>query len=46
MKREYHKWRSKYIKKEIELLVFGHAGAPVLFFQHVPRGFTITKTGK
>ncbi len=32
MKREYHRWFSKHLNKEIELLVFGHAGAPVLFF--------------
>ncbi len=32
MNREHHKWYSKRVKKEMELLVFGHAGAPVLFF--------------
>ena len=32
MKREYHRWFSKHVNREIELLVFGHAGAPVLFF--------------
>lgn len=32
MNREYHKWHSKYVEKEIEMLVFGHAGIPVLFF--------------
>lgn len=32
MKREYYKWHSKYVNKELEMLVFGHAGAPVLFF--------------
>jgi len=32
MKREYHKWFSPHLKKDMELLVFGHAGAPVLFF--------------
>lgn len=32
MERQYHRWYSDYTKKEMELLVFGHAGAPVLFF--------------
>ncbi len=32
MKREYHKWYSPNLNKEMELLVFGHAGAKVLFF--------------
>lgn len=32
MKREYHKWYSPNLEKEMELLIFGHAGAKVLFF--------------
>ena len=32
MNREYHKWFSPVLNKEIELLVFGYAGTPVLFF--------------
>jgi esterase/lipase superfamily enzyme len=32
MKREYHKWYSTNLEKDMELLVFGHAGAKVLFF--------------
>ncbi len=32
MKREYYKWHSKFVHKDLEILVFGHAGAPVLFF--------------
>ncbi len=32
MKREYHKWYSPHLEKEMELLVFGYAGAKVLFF--------------
>lgn len=32
MNREYHKWYSAHLHKEIELLVFGHTGTPVLFF--------------
>jgi esterase/lipase superfamily enzyme len=32
MHREYHKWFSHRLNREMELLVFGHAGAPVLVF--------------
>lgn len=32
MKREYHKWYSPNLNKDMELLVFGHSGAKVLFF--------------
>lgn len=32
MEREYAKWYSNLLNKEMELLVFGHAGTPVLFF--------------
>ena len=32
MTREYHKWFSPHLEREMELLVFGHAGDPVLFF--------------
>jgi len=32
MQREYHKWWSRNLDREMELLVFGHAGAPVLVF--------------
>ena len=32
MKREYHKWYSQNLEKEMELLIVGHAGAKVLFF--------------
>lgn len=32
MKRDYFKWYSPNLEKEMELLVFGHAGAKVLFF--------------
>lgn len=32
MKREYHKWYSPNLERDMELLVFGHAGAKVLFF--------------
>ncbi|WP_242695866.1 esterase family protein [Desertivirga brevis] len=32
MHREYHKWHSPSLDREMELLIFGHAGIPVLFF--------------
>lgn len=32
MKRKYHKWYSPHLKKDMELLIFGHTGAKVLFF--------------
>lgn len=36
MNREYHKWYSPSLSKEMELLIFGHGGTSVLFFP--PRG--------
>lgn len=32
MNREYHRWHSSRLGRDMELLVFGHAGRPVLFF--------------
>jgi esterase/lipase superfamily enzyme len=32
MHREYHKWHSPHLNRDIELLVFGYAGKPILFF--------------
>lgn len=32
MNREYHIWYSPHLNRNMELLVFGHAGAPVLLF--------------
>ncbi len=32
MNREYHKWHSTRLDREMELLVFGHAGLPVVVF--------------
>ncbi len=32
MNREYHHWHSPHLDREMELLVFGHAGAKVLVF--------------
>ncbi|MEJ7586094.1 MAG: alpha/beta fold hydrolase [Ferruginibacter sp.] len=32
MEREYRKWYSPHLQRDMELLIFGHAGCPVLFF--------------
>ena len=32
MNREYHKWWSDHLQRDMELLIFGHAGAKVLIF--------------
>jgi esterase/lipase superfamily enzyme len=32
MNREYHKWYSSRLGRDMELLVFGHAGTPILVF--------------
>lgn len=32
MNREYHKWYSERLQRDMELLIFGHAGKAVLFF--------------
>lgn len=32
MKRDYHKWYSSNLQRDMELLVFGHAGKAILFF--------------
>ncbi|HVX48797.1 MAG TPA: alpha/beta hydrolase-fold protein [Chitinophagaceae bacterium] len=32
MTREYYKWHSPFLNREMELLVFGNGGTPVLFF--------------
>jgi len=32
MNREYHKWKSGALDREMEMLVFGHAGVPVVVF--------------
>ena len=32
MRREYHRWRSPSLGRDMELLVFGHAGARLLIF--------------
>ncbi|CAN5903393.1 alpha/beta hydrolase-fold protein [soil metagenome] len=32
MKEEYHKWHSPNLNREVEMLVFGHGGYPVLLF--------------
>ncbi len=32
MKEEYFKWYSPHLNRDIEMLVFGHAGYPVILF--------------
>lgn len=32
MNREYHKWYSRTLGRDMELLIFGHGGAPLLVF--------------
>src|SRR5689334_4610164 len=32
MNREYHKWHSPRLGRDMELLVFGHSGTPVIVF--------------
>src|ERR1700678_3785174 len=32
MNREYHKWFSARLQRDMELLIFGHSGTAVLFF--------------
>ena len=54
MNREYHKWYSDRLGREMELLVFGHAGLPVLvfptsggrFYEFEDRGMVAAVAGK
>jgi esterase/lipase superfamily enzyme len=39
MNREYHKWWSDNLQRDMELLIFGHAGAKVLVFPTRDGGF-------
>ena len=32
MNREYHRWHSKDLNRDMEMLVFGHAGTPLIVF--------------
>ena len=32
MNREYHKWWSRRLDRDMELLVFGHSGVPIVVF--------------
>ena len=32
MHRSYHRWYSRTLGRDMEMLLFGHAGAPVLVF--------------
>src|ERR1700733_10372303 len=54
MNREYHKWYSSRLGRDMELLVFGHAGVPVMvfptsggrFFEFEDRGMVAALAGK
>lgn len=54
MNREYHKWDSPHLGRAMELLVFGHAGLPVLvfptsggrFYEFEDRGMVQALTGR
>jgi esterase/lipase superfamily enzyme len=54
MHREHHKWYSSNLGREMELLVFGHGGAPVLvfptsmgkYFEYADRGMVHALAGK
>ncbi len=54
MNREYHKWHSSRLGREMELLVFGHAGLPAIvyptsggrFFEFEDRGMIGALAGK
>jgi len=45
MVREYHKWTSSCLRREMELLVFGHAGLPVVVYPTLAAGFSSLRTG-
>lgn len=54
MHREYHKWRSSRLERDMELLIHGHGGLPVLvfptsggrFFEFEDRGLVHSLSGK
>lgn len=54
MNREYHKWSSSRLGRDMELLVFGHAGVPAIvfptsqgrFFEFEDRGMIASVAGK
>jgi esterase/lipase superfamily enzyme len=54
MNREYHKWYSSRLGRDMELLVHGHAGVPILifptsggrFFEFEDRGMAASLSGK
>jgi esterase/lipase superfamily enzyme len=41
MKREYHKGYSQELQRDMEALVFGHVGTPVLVFPPLAGAFLI-----
>ena len=54
MKRDYHRWYARSLGRDMELLVFGHAGPPVVvfpssmgaFFEYEDRGMVEAVAGK
>jgi esterase/lipase superfamily enzyme len=54
MNRAYHRWRARQLDRDMELLVFGHAGPPMIvfptsmgaFFEYEDRGMTGALAGK
>ena len=54
MTRDYHRWYSRSLGRDMELLVFGHAGPPVIvfptsmgaFFEYEDRGMVEALRGK
>ena len=54
MLRAYHRWRSRQLDRDMDLLVFGHAGAPMIvfptsmgaFFEYEDRGMVGVLSGK
>ena len=39
MKRDYHRWYSRLLRRDMELLVFGHSGPPVIVFPSAKGSF-------
>jgi esterase/lipase superfamily enzyme len=54
MRREHHRWRSQDLQRDMDLLIFGHAGRPMIvfptsmgaFFEYEDRGMVAAIAGK
>src|SRR5262245_54503712 len=54
MTRDYHRWFARSLSREMELLIFGHAGPPILvfptsmgaFFEYEDRGMVAALSQK